>query len=285
MNSESQYKPKSPFDQPHSDIDVQRIKKEGRFSDEEVSQIYERAAKIQSDAFFLNDTGLTDEEMERGANRAGISDAALMQAIKEREQERKKAEETAKQRVTQKATLTKRLLIGGGVFVALAGINLLTAQSALGSRAAKVEAASAQIENVLERRHNLIPNLISVTKSTLDNQSALIQNLNTASEAARRAPAGAKAEAEAELGESISQTLEQLRREQGSSPAVLRLSDEWAGAENRIAVERRKYNTAAAEYNRAASSFPTSLARPLLGYPAQYKLFQASAGAKEAPKF
>lgn len=281
MNSESPYKR-----QAHPDIDVQRIKREGRFSDEEVQDIFARASEIESQTFLRDDSGLTEGEMERAANRAGISDAALQQAIKEREEERRKAEEAVKQRAAQKSTLTKRLLIGGGVFVALAGINLVGTQSSLGARAAKVEAASAQIDNVIERRHNLIPNLVSVTKSTLDNQNALIQNINATNEVARSAKTDeAKAAAEAQLGDTISKTLELLRREQGASPVVLRLSDEWAGAENRIAVERRKYNMAAAEYNRAAGSFPASLARPLLGYRASYPLFKASEAAKEAPKF
>jgi LemA protein len=281
MNSESQYRPQS-----HPDIDVQRIQREGRFSDEEAKEIYARASEIQSQTFLRDESGLTDVEMERGANRAGISDAALLQAIKEREDERQRAIETAKQRAVQKATLTKRLLIGGGIFVALAGINLLSAQSSLGSRAAKVEAASAQVDNVLERRHNLIPNLISVTKSTLDNQNALIQSISAASDAAKGANTAAeKAAAEAKLGYTISKTLEQLKREGGSSPVVLRLTDEMAGSENRLAVERRKYNLAAAEYNRAAGGFPTNLARPLLRYPASYPLFQASEGARQTPKF
>ena len=270
--------------QSHPDLAVQRLQKDGRFTDEEARDIYARASEIQSQAF-LDEDKLNAEHLERGANRAGISDAALQQAIKEREIERQNALEAAKTRAKQKAALTKRLLISGGVFAALLGGTLWSAHNTLGAARAGVESANSQIETVLERRQNLVPNLISVTKSTLNNQSALVQSLDAAQKAASSATSTAqKSAAESQLSSAIGETLSALQNK-GASPAVLRLQDEMAGAENRIAVERRKYNLAVERYNAAANRFPISIGRGILGYPARYESFKASEKALETPKF
>ncbi|HEX9997599.1 MAG TPA: LemA family protein [Abditibacterium sp.] len=270
--------------QSHPDLAVQRLQKDGRFSDEEARDIYARASEIQSQAF-LDEDKLNAEHLERGANRAGISDAALQQAIKEREIERQNALEAAKTRAKQKAALTKRLLISGGVFAALLGGTLWSAQNTLGAARAGVESANAQVENAFQRRYNLIPNLISVTKSTLDNQSALIQSLDIAQKAARGASSVTqKRDAEAKLANAIGQTLSALRTKE-ASPVVDKVIDEMVGAENRIFIEQRKLNRAIENYNFAANRFPVSIGRGILGYPARYESFKASEKARETPKF
>ena len=68
-----------------------------------------------------------------------------------------------------------------------------------------------------------------------------------------------------------------------ASELYARLQDELAGTENRIAVERKRYNDAVAEYNRLARSFPMVLVRPLLGFPAQEPYFQAAPEAHRPP--
>lgn len=74
-------------------------------------------------------------------------------------------------------------------------------------------------------------------------------------------------------------------RDDGSNRLFIRLSDEMSGAENRISVERKRYNEAVQNYNRTAGAFPVVLFRPLLGFPAQKPYFQAETGAREAPEF
>lgn len=254
------------------------------YSDDEARDIYARAAEIQSESLFEDDK-LTPEMLQRSANRAGISDAALQQAIKEREQERAQASETARQSALQKARLTKRALIAAGVFAAVSGLTLWSASSTLGARQQSVKSAQSQVENVFERRYNLVPNLIAASKATLQSQNALINNLQSAAQNAKNAAPETQSAAQTDLKTSIDQTLNALRREQGNSPVVLRLSDEMAGAENRIAVERRKLNQAVENYNRAASRFPISWAGRMLGYRASYPYFQASPGARETPRF
>jgi LemA protein len=71
-----------------------------------------------------------------------------------------------------------------------------------------------------------------------------------------------------------------------SATAVfIRLSDEMAGAENRMAVERKRYNDAVAAYNRTARGLPAFLLRPVLSFPRQRAYFQVSDEAKQAPIF
>ncbi len=268
----------------HPDLAVQRLQNKGTFTDDEARDIYARAAEIESETLFKN-TDLTPEQLERGGNRAGISDAALEAAIKEREAERQRAQQSEKQRAAQKALLTRRALMGGGVLASTLALTLWSANARLGARQQSVKSAQSQVENVLERRYNLVPNLISVTKSTLQNQNALISNLERATQSAKNAPPEAQNQAQTDLKLTIDRTLTELRRENGSSPVVLRLSDEMAGAENRLAVERRKLNQAVETYNRTAAGFPTAWAAKMLGYRVNYPYFQASQAARETPRF
>jgi LemA protein len=64
----------------------------------------------------------------------------------------------------------------------------------------------------------------------------------------------------------------------------MRLQDEMAGTENRITVARRRYNEAVAAYNQKAGSFPTALARSLLGFPASKPYFRATPDAQRTPE-
>lgn len=271
-------------DSSHPDLAVQRLQSKGSFSDDEAREIYARAAEIESQSLF-KDTDLSPEMLERGANRAGISDAALEAAIKERIIERERALQLEKQRAAQKILLQKRLMLGGALLSSVVGLTLWSAGSRLSAREQGVKAAQSQVENVLERRYNLVPNLISVTKSTLKNQSALIENLEKAAQSAKNAAPGAQSAAQQDLKTSIDQTLENLRRENGESPIVLRLSDEMSGSENRLAVERRKLGQAIANYNRTAANFPTAWVAKLLGYRASYPQFQANEAARQTPRF
>jgi len=58
-----------------------------------------------------------------------------------------------------------------------------------------------------------------------------------------------------------------------------------AGAENRMAMERKRYNEAVAAYNRTARGFPAFLLRPVLGFPRQHVYFHVAEEAKQAPTF
>jgi LemA protein len=89
------------------------------------------------------------------------------------------------------------------------------------------------------------------------------------------------------LSETVKQVMTMLRADpQATTTAVfIRLSDEMAGAENRMTVERKRYNDAVAAYNRTARGFPACLLRPVFGFPRQHAYFHVSDAAKQAPTF
>jgi LemA protein len=159
---------------------------------------------------------------------------------------------------------------------------------ALNARLTDVEVKQAQLDNVLQRRHDLIPNLIAVAKASAAQEQELIASLGRLYQEIPRAPSPQQRQAlEAQLNVAVEKLMSTLRADpQASSTAVfMRLSDEMAGAENRIAVERMRYNEAVAAYNRAARGFPVFLLRPLLGFPRQYAYVQVPAEAKQVPTF
>jgi LemA protein len=156
------------------------------------------------------------------------------------------------------------------------------------TRLADVEATQAQLDNVLQRRHDLIPNLMAVAKASAAHEKDLIAALGALYREIPRAHSLAQKQVlEAQLSDTVKQLMTRLRADaEASSTAVfIRLSDEMAGAENRMAVERKRYNEAVAAYNRTARSFPAFLLRPVLGFPRQHVYFHVADEAKQAPTF
>lgn len=263
---------------------AQRIDEE--YDEEERDDIYRRAAEIQAQTLFPEDNDeWSDAELAAGARGAGISDAALRQAIDERNSTIIQDEQNEKVEAKQRADLRKKMAIGGAIAAAVIGLSLLTTQAKLSGAYREVESARAQIDNTLQRRHDLVPNLINVTKAQLANQRELIAQLEAANQAAQSARGPNKSAAEADLTLAIRAATGRLQTDAGDSPVALRLVDEMAGAENRITQTRRQFNNAAAAYNQKARGFPTTFVRPFLGYPGRIEPLQADKAAHQAPKF
>ena len=256
-----------------------------RFSPEERADIYRRAAQIQADTLFRDDDTWSRDELAAGARGAGISDETLQAAIKERERDVAALAANAKIEAAQRAQQRKKLAIGGAIFVGVIGLSLLTTQAKLSRAYASVESARAQVDNTLQRRHDLVPNLINVTKTQLANQRQLIAQLEAANQTARNAKGADVTAAETDLTTAISAATSRLQTDAGDSPVALRLVDEMAGAENRIAQTRRQFNNATAQYNQQARGFPTTFVRPFLGYPGRIEPLQAEKAAQQAPRF
>lgn len=256
----------------HPDLLKQRLRADSRWSDAEADDILKRASEIESQTLFSPD-GLSGAELERGANRAGISDAALQAAIKERERQKQIEAETARQKLQNRAKTKKRLAIGGAITAGALGLSLWIAQSALSSRLSIADAQNAQVETVLQRRADLIPNALAYARANLETDRELIRALENAQKSGAQTSLAPNSE------------LNRILQRRAANGVQLGVVDELAGAENRIAVERRKYNFAASEYNRVARTFPASLWRSVLGFPAQKPLFKAEPGAKNAPRF
>ena len=150
-----------------------------------------------------------------------------------------------------------------------------------------VNAAWAQVDVVLQRRADLIPNLVETVKGFAVHEEQVFGEIARA----RSALIGAKTPADkiaanGALDSALSRLLvitenyPQLK----SNENFLRLQDELAGTENRIAVERRRYNEAVQDYNTYISLFPTSLVASIAGFTRNDAYFKTDEGARTAPK-
>ncbi len=150
-----------------------------------------------------------------------------------------------------------------------------------------VNAAWAQVDVVLERRADLIPNLVETVKGFAVHEEQVFGEIARA----RSALIGAKTPADkiaanGALDSALSRLLvitenyPQLK----SNENFLRLQDELAGTENRIAVERRRYNETVQDYNTYISLFPNSLVASLGGFARNDAYFKTDEGARTAPK-
>lgn len=151
----------------------------------------------------------------------------------------------------------------------------------------KVKSQWAQVETVLQRRADLIPNLVETVKGYVKHEQEVFRMITDA----RKALMGARTPSEAgRANEMLSSALSRLLALVENNPQLranenfLRLQDELAGTENRIAVERRRYNLSVEEYNRTVQAFPTLFFARLFNFPTKHDYFQAEEGAKAAPK-
>ncbi len=150
-----------------------------------------------------------------------------------------------------------------------------------------VNAAWSQVDVVLQRRSDLIPNLVETVKGFAAHEEKVFGDIA----AARAAMMGAKTPQEkiaanGQLDSALSRLLvvvenyPQLR----SNENFLRLQDELAGTENRIAIERRRYNEAVQDYNTYISLFPNNIVASLSGFTRNDAYFKTEEGARQAPK-
>jgi LemA protein len=184
------------------------------------------------------------------------------------------------------------IIIGGW---AIGGYNTLT------TKRVAVDNEWSQVENNLQRRADLIPNLVATVKGVANLEQSVLTRIadarakilsqtttpeekmaasNEMTDAARQAgllPGGILGTGGRFL--SIAEQYPQLKSDQ----SFLRLQDELAGTENRLAVARRDYNNAVSDYNTTRQRFPTVIIAGLFGFQDK-PFFKAEASAQQAPK-
>ena len=199
--------------------------------------------------------------------------------------------------------MKKGILIGLGVIVLIVIVLLLTTVGSYNGLVTKQQNVNAQwalVQTQMQRRADLIPNIVSTVKgiagleervftriaearsqllSTINNPSATTEqkiaadnNLTTAMRDGGLLGTGGRFL-------SIAENYPQLK----SNESFLKLQDELAGTENRLATSRRDYTLAAQDYNTTRSRFPTVMIAGLMGFKEQ-PYFQADQGAQTAPK-
>jgi LemA protein len=150
----------------------------------------------------------------------------------------------------------------------------------------QIESAWAQVENQLQRRNDLIPNLVEVTKGYASHEREVFTRV---ADARAKLLAGGSRDQKIDAANELSGALGRLLALSERYPDLkadkqfARLSDELAGTENRIAVERMRYNDAVREYNTYVKGFPVVLYARALGFQEQ-KYFEAPAEAQKVPK-
>ena len=173
------------------------------------------------------------------------------------------------------------------VVVFVFGSSLVTSRNQLVAEREAINSAFSQIDIQLQRRNDLIPNLVETVKGFASQEKSVIDSVTSARAAmlGARTPAekiAADATLESALGRLLvlSENYPNLK----SNENFLRLQDELAGTENRIAVERRKYNEAVQRYNTNIALFPNNIAAGLFGFQREDAYFRAEPAAKEVPK-
>lgn len=180
-----------------------------------------------------------------------------------------------------------RWLIGILVVVLVLGFWLVGIYNGLVGRDQTVKQSWAQVESQLQRRYDLIPNLVATVKGYAKHEKEIFENVASARSAwASAKNSGEKVAAanqiEGSLGRliAVAENYPQLR----ASENFRALQDELAGTENRVAVARMRYNDAVQEYNTTARSVPTVIFVGMFGFDKEKTFFESAKEAKEAPK-
>lgn len=180
----------------------------------------------------------------------------------------------------------KIALIIIAVIVIIAAILGVSQYNSLVGTSENVENQSANIDTMLQRRVDLIPNLVNTVKGYAEHEKEVIEGVSNA----RAKLAGAsgmeeKAQADGELSSALSRLLMVVENypDLKANEQFTALSDELAGTENRIAVARKDYNDAVKGYNQKIRKFPANLFAGIFGFEkAEY--FQAAEGADQVPE-
>lgn len=149
-----------------------------------------------------------------------------------------------------------------------------------------VKAAWAQVENQLQRRYDLIPNYVETVKGYAAHEKEVLTRVTEAR--SRVGGAGSideKIEANNALSSALSRLLVVVEQYPDLKANVnfIRLQDELAGTENRIAVERRRFNEEVRAFNTRIRSFPTNMIAGLFGFE-KAEFFDVPKEREEAPK-
>lgn len=177
------------------------------------------------------------------------------------------------------------------LIVNLAGLALLLSASGCGyntmvTMKEAVDSAWAQVMNQLQRRNDLIPNLVEVTKGYAAHEKEVFESVANAR--SRLLAAGTRdeqIEAANQMTGALGRLLAIAERypELKANEQFARLSDELAGTENRIAVERKRYNDTVQAFNTYVKQLPQALYARLIGFGPQ-KYFEVPEAAQQAPK-
>lgn len=194
-----------------------------------------------------------------------------------------------------------KILLGVVIAILVLGIiafsSIKSTYNSLVAMDEQVIGAWAQVQNVYQRRADLIPNLVETVKGYSIHERETLEAVIQARAKATQPQINAGnvlenpqqfqqfEQAQSQLSSALSRLMVVVERYPDLKANVnfIRLQDELAGTENRIAVERRRYIEAVRNYNQTVRSFPTNLLAGMFGFERK-PTFEASAEAQEAPQ-
>ena len=193
----------------------------------------------------------------------------------------------------KKGTIITLCVIGGLIlFGILAGIGMYNTMVKMDEKAAETW---SQVQNVYQRRADLVPQLVATVKGAADFEKSTLNEVISARAAATSVtidPSNATPEqlaafqkAQDQLSSSLSRLLVTVERypELKANQNFRDLQAQLEGTENRIAVERKKFNEAVLEYNKTIRVFPRNIVAGICGFEKR-AYFEAAAGAEKAPE-
>ena len=171
------------------------------------------------------------------------------------------------------------------LIVLFVGGYVRTTYNDLVSQQVGVQTAWSQVENQLQRRNDLIPNLVETVKGYAKQETTIFTAIADArARIGSGQPPQSQMQASNDLSNAISRLLVVVENypQLKSSENFMRLQDELAGTENRLAVERQRYNETVQAYNVHIRQFPSNLVASAFNFE-QKPLFQAPESAKAVP--
>src|SRR5438876_2105913 len=173
------------------------------------------------------------------------------------------------------------------VVALLLGSSFVSRRNQMVVKREAVSAAWSQVDVVLQRRADLIPNLVETVKGFAAQEQTVFGDIAKARSALLGAHSPAeKIAANGQLDSALGRLLVVVENypQLKSNQNFLRLQDELAGTENRIAVERRRYNELVQDYNTYIALFPNSLVASMSGFTRNADYFKTEEGARQVPK-
>ncbi|MBO0386205.1 LemA family protein [Staphylococcus simulans] len=183
-----------------------------------------------------------------------------------------------------KKILTPLIIIG--IVIVIIGVTMIGPYNKLVGMDEDTNTALSNIDNQLQRRVDLIPNLVNTVKGYAKHEEDVFKQVSDArSKLAGASTPKEKEEANGEVNSALSRLLaiSENYPDLKADKQFTGLRDELAGTENRIAVARNDYNTSVNKYNQAIRHFPTTIVAKLFGFDKK-EYFKAESGADKAPK-
>ncbi len=188
--------------------------------------------------------------------------------------------------------MKRGLVVGLGIVAVIVVVLLLvfgsyiSAKNQMVQKDEAVKAAWSQVDIVLQRRADLVPNLVATVKGFATHEETVFGDIANARAGLLNArDPQSKIEANGRLDSAFGRllALSENYPELKSNQNFLALQDQLEGSENRIAVERKRYNDALQDYNVFIRQFPNSVWAGIAGFHPNNAYFQASEGSRAAP--